>query len=185
VSGDGSGGDDEDRRPDWVEEAARLARVAISGDDGARGRRDELAGEHGYEARVRDDGTLVLHPDDWLDEDGVVDMEAFDAEEAYEVPLDGGGFEEARRKNDALLNEFEGEEVGEGEMFNARAFVEFCENHHAVAVENVGEDHVEEFLNDYYVRNVWADEVAERCVEGSLRSLLREAGRDDLVQATK
>ncbi|MFW5984059.1 MAG: DUF7108 family protein [Halobacteria archaeon] len=176
---------DEDGRPDWVDETARLTRVAVSGDDEARKKRDDLAAERGYEARVRDDGTLVLHPDDWLDEDGVVDMEAFDADEAYEVPLNGGGFEEARRKNEALLDEFEGEGVGEAEVFNARAFAEFCENHHAVAVENVCEEHVEEFLNDYYIRNVWADEDAEERVEESLRALLEAADRDDLVQATK
>lgn len=175
----------EDERPDWVEEAARLARVAASGDDEARKRRDEVAAERGYEARLRDDGTLVLHPADWLDEDGVVDMEAFDADEAYEVPLDGGGFEEARRRNNALLDEFTDGDVDEKDVFNARAFVEFCENHHAVAVENVGDEHIEEFLNEYYVRNVWSDEEAEDRVDESLRGLLREAGRDDLVQATK
>ena len=176
--------DDGDRHPDWVDEVARLSRIGVSGDNEARERRDEVAGEKGYEARVRDDGTLVLHPDDWLDEDGVVDMEAFDADEAYEVPLDGGGFDDARRRNEDLLEDF-AEDADETEMFNAHAFVEFCENHHAVAVEKAREKHVDSFLNDYYVRNVWADEEAEERVEGSLRALLREAGRDDLVQATK
>jgi len=176
--------------PDWVNEAARLTRVALSGGDGmgdeARTRRDEVAAEHGYEARVREDGTLVLHPADWLDEDGVVDMERFDADEAYEVPLDGEGYDDARAANDALLDGFrEEKEVTEADVFNARAFAEFCENHHATAVENVGEEHVREFLDEYYVRNVWASEEAEERVEESLRLLLSEAGRDDLVQATK
>jgi hypothetical protein len=181
-----TGEEGENGRPDWVEEAARLTRVAVSGDDEARKRRDEVAAEQGYEARLRDDGTLVLHPADWLDEEGVVDMEAFDAGDAYEVPLDGGGFEEARRRNDGLLEEFgDREDIDEKDVFNARAFVEFCENHHAVAVEKVGEKHVEEFLNEYYLRNVWADEDAKDCVEESLRGLLKQAGREDLVQATK
>lgn len=172
--------------PDWVKEAARLTRVALSGDVEARERRDALAEEHGYEARVREDGVLVLHPAGWLNEDGVVDMEAFDADEAYEVPLDGRGYDEAREANDSLLEEFEDrEEAREEDIFNARSFVEFCENHHATAVENVGEEHVREFLDDYYVRNVWASDEAEERVEESLRLLLSEAGREDLFYATK
>lgn len=172
-----------DGKPDWVDKAARLTRVALSGDDDARERRDELASEHGYDARVREDGTLVLHPDDWLDEDGVIDMAAFDPDEAYEIPLDGGGYEEARDANSALLERFV-EDADEEDAFNARAFVEFCENHHAVAVENVRQKHVDEFLNEYYIRNVWADDDAEECVEESVSALLKEAGRDDLY-ATK
>lgn len=171
-------------RPDWVEEAARLTRVALSGDDEARERRDAVAEERGYRAWEREDGTLVLHPADWLDDGGVVDMEAFDAEEAYEVPLEGEGYEEAREANDALLGEFESG-ASEQDVFNARAFAEFCENHHATAVENVSEKHVREFLEEYYVRNVWASDEAEERVEESLRRLLNEAGRDDLVYATK
>lgn len=171
---------EETERPGWVEEAVRLTRFALSGDEGARERRDALAEEHGYRAWERDDGTLVLHPAEWLDEDGVVDMDAFDADEAYEVPLDGGGYEEARGANEALLEGFE-DNAPEPDAFNARAFAEFCENHHATAVENVGEEHVEEFLEEYYVRNVWASDEAEERVEESLRRLLREAGRDELV----
>jgi hypothetical protein len=175
-----------EERPEWVDEAARLSRVALSGDDEARERRDALAEEHGYEARVREDGVLVLHPADWLDEDGVVDMEAFDADEAYEVPLNGRGYGEARDANDSLLGEFEeGEGAREEDVFNARAFAEFCENHHATAVENVGEEHVCEFLNEYYVRNVWGSVVGEVRVVESLWLLLDEAGRDDLSYATK
>ena len=173
-----------EERPSWVNEAARLSRVALSGDDvtreDARTERDELAAEHGYEARVREDRVLVLHPAGWLDEDGVVDMDAFDADEAYEVPLDGGGYDEARAYNNTLLEEFEGD-ASEADVFNARAFAEFCENHHATAVKNVGEEHVREFIDYYYVRNVWASEEAEERVEESLRLLLREAGRDDLL----
>jgi hypothetical protein len=170
-----------EERPDWVEEATRLTRVAASGDDEALQRREEIADEHGYEARLREDGTLVLHPADWLDENGVIDLEEFDADDAYEVPLDGGGFEEAREKNDRLLGRFE-RDASEEDAFNARAFVEFCENHHATAVENTSEDHLREFLEEYYVRNVWAPEEAEDCVEESLRDLLTEAGRDDLSE---
>lgn len=171
-------------RPDWVEEAARLTRVALSGDDEARERRDEIAAERGYRAWEREDGTLVIHPADWLDEDGVIDMEAFDADEAYEVPLEGGGYEEAREANEALLDVFE-EDASEPDVFNARAFAEFCENHHATAVENASEKHVREFKEEYYVRNVWASEEAEKRIKESLRTLLREAGREDLLYATK
>ncbi|MDZ7688361.1 MAG: rnhA operon protein [Halobacteriales archaeon] len=179
-----------EERPDWVNETARLTRVALSDDDEmreeARTRRDEIAGERGYEARLRDDGVLVLHPAEWLDNDGVVDLEAFDADEAYEVPLDGEGYGEARSSNDTLLDGFEEMDgTEEDDVFNARAFAEFCENHHATAVENVSEEHVREFLEDYYVRNVWASDEAEERVEESLRLLLREAERDDLLYATK
>jgi hypothetical protein len=182
---EGGGEPNVDGRPDWVDEAARLTRVALSGNDDAREERNDLVSERGYDARLRDDGVLVLYPADWIDEDGVVDMEAFDADEAYEVPLDGGGFDDAREKNEALLDEFV-EEVDDSVAFNAREFAEFCENHHAVAVEDASQKHVDRFVNDYYVRNVWTNDEVEERVEEALGALLREAGRDELADyATK
>jgi len=177
---------DEEERPEWVEEATRLTRVALSGNEEAREERDVLAEENGYVARERDDGVLVLHPNDWL-EDGVVDLNAFDADEAYEIPLEGRGFEEAREENDEVLDSF-GAEADEVDVFNVRSFAEFCENHHSVSVENATAEQVEEFVNDYYVRNVWPTDEAEGRLEESLRLLFEFVGREDLkevAQATK
>lgn len=179
--------EDDGERPDWVKEATRLTRVALSGNEDARKERDKLADEHGYVARERDDGVLVLHPDDWI-EDGVVDLDAFDADEAYEIPLEGRSFEEAHEANDAVLDEFSAD-AHEADLFNVRSFAEFCENHHSVAVENATTEQVDEFVNDYYVRNVWATDEAEERLEESLSRLFEFVGREDLngglTQATK
>jgi len=177
-------GGDEGERPDWVDDAVRLTRVALSGVDGAREERDAVAEDRGYEARERDDGTLVLYPQAWRRPDGTVDLDGFDADDAYEIPLEGGDYDEAYDANDPVLERFESEE-SDVHASNVRYFVEFCENHHAVAVENATVDHVEEFLGDYYVRNVWASEEEREAVDESLRILFRRVGREDLIQATK
>jgi len=170
-------------RPEWVDEAVGLTRISMSGDEDARKKRDSVAKEHGYTARQRDDGVLVLHPEDWI-KDGTVDVSAFDADEAYEIPLNGRGFEEAREANNAVFEEFlPGSE--EADVSNVRAFAEFCENHHSVAIENATAEQVSEFLNDYYVRNVWLSEEAEDRIESSLKKLFEFVGRKDLIDTTQ
>lgn len=172
-------------RPDWVDEAVRLTRIGMSGNDEAREKRNRIAEQNGYVPRERDDGVLVLHPEDWI-EDGVVDLDAFDADDAYEIPLDGRGFEEAREANDAVVEEFAtGTETDEADVFNARSFCEFCENHHSVAIENATAEQVDEFINEYYVRNVWASQEAERRLESSLEKLFEFVGRKDLIDTTQ
>lgn len=162
-----------DRDADWVRECVGIARAAV----GVRGEADELdrlkklAGEHGYRARLREDEVLVLHPEDWLDEEGVLRGDV-DADEALEIAIgDSGGAEEARQRNDDVLEGFERRIEDEEVRFNVERFAEYCENHHGVAVDEVTARQVDEFVDEYYVRNVWSSESAEEKLERSLEML--------------
>ncbi|OYR67462.1 hypothetical protein DJ71_21710, partial [Halorubrum sp. E3] len=99
---------DDERVPDVpveaVDEAERLTRLAREAEsaeptpeieqaaDQYRERRDALAAEYGYTARVRDeDDALVLYPDEWMEE-GTVQLDRVeDTDRAVEVLLSGPG----------------------------------------------------------------------------------------------
>lgn len=163
--------DGEDETPAWVDEVVELARPALGGGDLSEAR--EAAGQHGFGVRLRDT-VLVLYPEDWL-EDGVVRPDV-DVDRAFEVDLaDTADRQRARERNEKLLGEFESsvergtvDDVAvEDVVFNVRRFAEFCANHHGVAVDEAG-DVVEEFVSDYYVRNVWASESQREALVASL-----------------
>ncbi|MDY6780911.1 MAG: rnhA operon protein [Halobacteria archaeon] len=165
-----------ERDDDWVRRAAKLTRLArySEDEDELLDERDEMVEERGYRARVREeDSTLVLYPDDWVEDGEVVVERIDDTDEAVEVPLRRGGeeYDDVRDTNDEILGGFE-EEFDEKHFVNARAFAEFCENHHTVPVERVTAEHVDEFLAEYYPRNVWVHDETEEVVEESLRLLL-------------
>ena len=117
-----------------------------------------LAAENGFVARLRDDETLVLYPDDWV-VDGKVDLERIDdTDRAYEIPLSekGESWEDVHSYNSDVIEKLsEMEEITETEVSNAEYFVEFVENHYILPVDEVSQKHVREFLEDYYPRNVW------------------------------
>lgn len=174
--------DEIDRHTDWVHEVVGLARAAVGGgrDASELDRVRDVASDHGFRARLRDDDVLVLHPDGWLDEDGVLRGDV-DPDEALEVPLgDSGGAEEARERNDELLDGFEREVGDEDVWFNVELFAEYCETHHGVAVDEVTARQLEEFVDEYYPRNVWASESAEEKLERSLQALGRYLESEDL-----
>jgi len=92
---------DDDRVPDvpadTVDEAERLTRLARRTEDEAaaafyRERRDELVTDHDYVPRLREeDDTLVLYPDEWMD-DGTVQLDRIETtDRAVEVSLSGPG----------------------------------------------------------------------------------------------
>ena len=81
-----------------VEDAERLTRLAREAVDDAeaaayRADRDDRLADHGYVARVRETDastTLVLYPDDWIDDEGLVRVDDVeDTSRAVEVLLDG------------------------------------------------------------------------------------------------
>jgi hypothetical protein len=168
--------------PEAVEEAERLthlARGAVDDDEAAayRTRRSELLAEYGFTARVRDedDGgeTLVCHPVEWLDSDGVVDISAIqDTDRAAEVPLTGrgeqGSWADAEKYNRAIVETVR-EEAGSVHAENARAFADFMGNHYALPFDDARPVHVREFLDEYYPRNAWPSDEAEAELEASLR----------------
>ena len=188
--------DGEERVPDIpadaVDEAERLTRLARAaerrGDDAAeeeasvyRERRDDLATEHGYETRIRDeDDTLVLYPEEWI-EDGTVQFDRVEeTDRAVEIGLSGPGdperWQETADHNDALVATV-ADEAPEHEQ-NARAFAAFASNHYAKPAEKLTAEEVREFLDDYYPRNAWVDETAASLVEESVRRTFVAADAD-------
>lgn len=177
--------------PDEVLEAAerRTLRARRAADDAEaaahRERRDELLADHGYEARVRSDDdrdVLVLHPAEWLDESGRVDLERVDdVARALEVPLSGPGDPEdwtAVEAHNRRAAEAVADEHGDVHGANAHAFADFMGNHYARPVEAATPAAVEEFLTEYFPRNAWPSDEQRAVVEESV-ALVREAGDRD------
>ena len=192
--------EDEERVPDIPEDAVaeaerltRLARAAegegntgAAGDaladaDAYRERREDLVADHDYESRIREeDDTLVLYPEEWLEE-GVVQFDRVEeTERAVEIPLSGAGdpeqWQDVADHNEALA-EVVADEYGEAHGANARAFAVFASNHYAKEVERVTSEEVEEFLTEYYPRNAWPSEAEASLVEESVEKVRALAER--------
>ena len=194
--GDPEPTDDEERVPDIpaeaVDEAERLTRLAraaerradADNDDAAeeadlyRERRTDLAADHDYEDRIRDeDDTLVLYPEEWL-ADGIVQFDRIEeTDRAVEVNLSGPGdpehWQEVADHNDALVDAVA--ESAPTHEANARAFTEFASNHYAKPAEDLTVEEVREFLEEYYPRNVWPDEADASLVDESVRKVFEAA----------
>ena len=185
-TGGGTGGErtgDPDELPsETVAEAERLTHLARGAVDDAetaayRTQRSELLAEYGFTARVReeDDGgeTLVCHPVEWLDSNGVVDISAIqNTDRATEVRLSGRGeqgtWADAEEYNRAVVETIRAED-GAVHAENARAFADFMGNHYASTVDDARTVHVREFIDEYYPRNAWPSDEAEAVLEASLR----------------
>jgi len=169
----------EQREAGQAEGAPELPEDAPSEADAYRERRDELVGEYGYETRIREeDDTLVLYPEEWL-EDGVVQFDRVDeTDRAVEVSLSGAGDPERWRDvaehNDALVDAVAAEH-GETHAANARAFATFMSNHYAKEIERATADEVTEFLEEYYPRNSWPSATEAPLVEESVKKLFSVA----------
>ncbi|WP_435179684.1 DUF7108 family protein [Halorussus sp. AFM4] len=162
-----------------VERAERLTRRARDAVDDAeadayREDRADLLAAHGYRARVREDdtgATLVLHPDEWV-EDGVIRTDRIeDTGRAVEVSLSGPGdpdewetVERHNREVAARVREAHGDVHGD----NAAAFADFMGNHYARPVESATSGEVAEFLEEYFPRNAWPTEKQRAVVEESI-----------------
>jgi len=175
---------------DVVDEAERLTRLArTASDPGAadlyRERRDELVTDHGYEPRLREeDDTLVLYPDEWV-EDGTVRLDRVeDTDRAVEVSLSGPG-DADRYREVAAYNEAVAEAVAEtaGEVHgeNARRFAEFMSNHYVREVDDAPPDALEAFREDYFPRNAWPTDEQRAALDESL-SLVEEVAADVAIE---
>ncbi|MEF8800753.1 MAG: hypothetical protein V5A38_05955 [Halolamina sp.] len=205
---------DEERIPDIpedaVREAERLTRLArataqreAGGQEDAperpaeapseadiyRERREALVADHEYESRIREeDDTLVLYPEEWL-EDGVVQFDRIEeTDRGVEVSLSGAGDPEQWRDvadhNDALVDAV-AEEYGEAHAANARAFATFMNNHYAKEIERATADEVTEFLDEYYPRNSWPSEMEASLVEESVKKLFSVADTERTVVSSR
>lgn len=189
-SGDGAGANGSaDHLPrEAVAVAERLTRLARDAVDEAeasayRDRRSTVLGDYGFTARVREDedgATLVCHPAEWLDDDGVVDFEAIDdTDRATEVSLSGTGAQgewaAAEARNSDIVEAVR-ETHGPIHAANARAFADFMGNHYATPIPSANAHHVREFLDEYYPRNAWPTEAERAVVEQSLRAVFEKTG---------
>ena len=176
--------DDAAPLPDTViDDAERLTRLARQATADAereayRADREEALAAHDYTARIRDeDDTLVLYPDEWIDGDTVQLARIDDTDRAVEIPLSGGGEDAwaAVEADNAALVDAVGEAHGPIHEANARAFADFIGNHYCRRIETATADHLAEFREEYYPRNVWADADQQAAIEDSLGYLFAAA----------
>ncbi|WP_096393929.1 hypothetical protein [Halorubrum trapanicum] len=190
---------DEERVPDVpveaVDEAERLTRLAREAEsaeptpeieqaaDQYRERRDALAAEYGYTARIRDeDDALVLYPDEWMDE-GTVQLDRVgDTDRAVEVSLSGPG-DADRYREVAAYNEAVAEAVAEREAEvharTAETFATFMSNHYVRPVDDATPKMRAEFREEYLVRNGWPTDEQLDAVDESLSVIESVAGDVD------
>ena len=200
AKGDGSNDEaDAERAPDVppeaVDEAERLTRLAREATDADeaeryRERRDTIADDHEYVARVREeDDTLVLYPDEWV-EAGTVQFDRIeDTDRAVEVSLSGPGdadrYREIAAYNDAVAEavaEVAPEATAETHAATARSFAAFMSNHYVRPVDESTPGMREEFSEEFFPRNGWPTDEQRACLEESLELVERAAA--DLEEPT-
>jgi len=171
---------------DEAERLTRLARAAERREDAAaaeeanvyRTRREELVAEHDYETRIRDeDDTLVLYPEEWI-EDGVVQLDRIEnTDRGVEVTLSGPGdpehWQEVADHNDDLVAAVAAD--APNHEANAEAVAAFASNHYAKEIEKLTAQEVREFLEEYYPRNAWPSDTQASLIEESVRKLFAAA----------
>ena len=176
--------------PSVIDEAERLRRLERNAvDEGARqayaDRRATVLEEYGFTDHVRlDDGdeTLVLHPEEWHDEDaGVIRTDRIeDLSRAVEIPLDGPGdpedweaVDDRNRELAATVREEHGDVHGD----TADALADFMGNHYAKPITSASGDELEEFVTEYFVRNAWPSDRQRKLVDVSLEYVFEAAGK--------
>jgi len=149
--------------------------------DAYRRERAELLDGHAYEVRVREGDTgetLVLYPEEWV-ENGTVQVDRIDdTDRAIERPVSGPGsgadweaVDSHNRAVAARVRERHGEVHGE----TAAAFAAFMSNHYAKPIEKSTPGEREEFRAEYFPRNAWPSEKQRDLVAESVRLTLDAA----------
>ena len=177
----------EDTLPDdVVDRAATLTRRAREAVDPAEREayleeRADLLAAQDYAARVREEDTgetLVLHPEEWL-EDGVVQVERIeDTDRAVEVTLSGTGSEadwdDVEAHNRTVADRVAAEH-GAPHGETAHAFADFVSNHYAKRIEETTPAERAEFREEYFPRNAWPSDEQREALERSLELVLESA----------
>ncbi|WP_411965600.1 rnhA operon protein [Haloferax sp. YSMS24] len=168
-----------------AERLTRLARDAIDPDERATylSARDELIGPYDFVARRRDeDDVLVLHPEEWVDDDGTVHpAQIDDVDRGIERPLSGTGEDHewsAVEAHNAAVVEEVADEHGTVHAANARAFADFLGNHYVRKIEMAGAPEVREFVEEYYPRNAWPTTEQRSLLSESLEFVFDAAGAE-------
>jgi hypothetical protein len=160
-----------------VDEAERLTRLAADAAveeaaEAYRESRDQAVREHDFTARVRDeDDTLVLYPEEWVDDEVVKVDRIEDTDRAVEVSLSGpdhGATWETVEAANQRIVEVITQKHGPDHAANVRAFADFMGNHYLKRVDDATNAEREEFLTEYYPRNAWPSAEQASVVEQSL-----------------
>jgi hypothetical protein len=167
---------------DETERLTRLAREAIDDDEAAayRDERADLLADHDYTARVReeDNDTLVLYPEEWVEDGTVYPDRIDDVDRGIERPLEGPGAAEewdAIEEHNRALAESVADEHGGPHGDTAHALADFASNHYAKRVEDLTREERAEFLSEYFPRNAFPSDDQKAVVEESLRRTLAAA----------
>ncbi|WP_225333614.1 DUF7108 domain-containing protein [Halomicrobium urmianum] len=160
---------------DEVERLTRLARDAVDEDESTayREKRDEMVAEYDYVTREREDddgAVLVCYPDDWVEGDTVRPERIDDVDRGVERPLSGpgeGDYEAVAEHNDEIVAAAARE--GPVHEANVRALADFADNHYAKPIPDLTRDELEEFLDEYFVRNAWPTDRQRERVDDSIR----------------
>lgn len=168
---------------DRVETLTRRIRNAVDGNEreAYRNEREALLAGHAYSARVREGDTgetLVLYPDEWV-EDGTVQLDRIeDTDRAVERSVSGPGadvdwetVDNHNREIAARVRKRHGDVHGE----TAHAFAAFMSNHYAKPIETATPAEREEFRVEYFPRNAWPTDAQRDRVAESVRLTLEAA----------
>lgn len=162
---------------DHAERLTRLAREAVDEDEAAAYRtdREETLAEHGFTARIREDDTgetLVLHPEEWLDDGTIRPDRIEDTSRAVEVSLSGAGdpdeWQDVDDHNRALVESVR-ENHGDVHAANATVLADFAGNHYAKPIEELTATELREFEAEYVPRNAWLDDEGVAVLRESVR----------------
>ncbi len=181
--------DESETLPDpVVEEAERLTRLAREVVDDAeaavyREERADLLADHDYTARIREEDrdTLVLYPEEWVEDGTVYPDQIDDIDRGIERPLEGPGAAEEWEpveEHNRTLAEAVASEHGTPHGENAHALADFASNHYAKPIDDLTREEREEFLTEYFPRNAFPSDDQKAVVEESVRLTLTAADAD-------
>jgi len=167
---------------DEAERLTRRARDAVDPNEAAayREQRDSLLSDHDFIARIRDEDreTLVLHPDEWVEDGRVQPEQIDDIDRGIERPLEGPGeadeWEVTETHNRELAETVEAEH-GAVHGANAHALADFASNHYAKPIDRLTGEELQEFYDEYFPRNAWPSDEQKAVVEESVRLVLAAA----------
>lgn len=169
-----------------AERLTRLARRTVEETEAAayRADRDDRLAEHGFTARVRDEGTsevLVCYPEEWVEEETIRTERIEDTDRALERRLSGPGeeseFDRVEAHNRDVVSRIK-ERAGEVHAANARAFADFMGNHYVRRVETATAEELRRFLAEYFPRNAFPSDEQRGVVEESLRLVFEVTDRE-------
>jgi hypothetical protein len=166
---------------DEVERLTRRAREAVDPNEAAayRERRASTLADHGFRARVREEGraTLVLYPAEWV-EDGTVQPDRIEnVGRGIERPLEGPGEADewtVVEEHNRDLAEAVAAAHGDVHGANAHALADYASNHYAKPIGDLTGQELAEFLDEYFPRNAWPSDDQKAAVEESVRLVFAE-----------